>query len=932
MRTISVRGARQHNLDNISLDIPREKLVVITGPSGSGKTSLALDTIFAEGQRRFVESLSTYARQFMAQMPKPHVDSIDGLSPAIAIDQKSGVRNPRSTVGTVTEIADYLRLLYGHVGHPHCPSCGKAVEAQTVQQMVDEIMRSPEGRRFSVLAPLIRQGRGVSRSLDALRRDGFVRIRLDGEVLDLEDKIHVNPRKKHDVDVFIDRIVVKEKYRLRLTDSLETALELGEGRASIVFTDGEELNLSERLACADCGLSLPALEPRLFSFNNPIGACSKCDGLGWVMVFEEELLLDEDTRSIRGGVIKPWSKKGSAQKKALEVLSAAGVDIDAPWKELDNAEQELALRGGEIDGAEVEGAIPWLERRKHDLERRQAEGGKGTNEAFDRAGQELEGYAERRVCPSCAGARLCAAARAVTVGGWAFTELNALSIGEAREAIENLRLEPSEIALVEGVHQEISSRLGFLIDVGLHYLSLDRSASTLAGGEAQRLRLATQIGSSLVGVLYVLDEPSVGLHQRDNQRLLRTLRRLTARGNTVLVVEHDRDTIEAADWIVDMGPGAGALGGKVVAEGAPNQIAASRTSVTGGYLAGRLSVPLPSSRRSTGKGSLLLRGARGHNLKDVDARFPLGVLLCVTGVSGAGKSTLVFDTLIPELERRLQGSRRHPEAFDTLEGVELIDKVIAIDQAPLGRTPRSNPATYTGLMKTIRELFAALPEARARGYGASRFSFNVKGGRCEACQGDGTRRVEMSFLPDVFVQCEQCGGLRYNRETLEIRLKGQNIADVLSMSVDEGASFFENVPTARRKLETLQSVGLGYVGLGQSATTLSGGEAQRIKLARELSRRTTERTLYVFDEPTTGLHFDDVRRLLEVLGRLVDNGSSVLVVEHNLDVIKCADWIIDMGPEGGNEGGRIIAEGPPGKIAASEKSHTGRFLSRLLSE
>jgi len=943
--SIVIRGARQHNLKGISLEIPRDRLVVITGPSGSGKSSLAMDTIYAEGQRRYVESLSSYARQFLARLPKPDVDLIDGLSPAIAIDQRSSVRTPRSTVGTVSEIHDYLRLLYTHVGEPECPQCGRPVNARTVPQMIEQILASPEGRRLALLAPVVRDRRtGLARELRQLRREGFARIRLDGEVRDLDEEIDVDGRRKHTLEVFVDRLTCKPEVRSRLADSLETALRLSGGLVVVSFEDGEEQCLSERYACPDCGVSLPPLEPRLFSFNNPAGACPACSGLGHELVFSPDLVLGDRSRSLSAGAVLPWARRGSTQLQRLsEVAAALDLDLDVPWRDLTPDVQELILRGsaeqlaalieqrtGEPPPHEIEGVIPWLERRLCELQRRKRDEGASEDELFGTVEHELDRYLESRVCASCGGARLRREALAVKVAGRSIAELSSLPIDAALRVVCELDLPDARRARAGRVVQEVETRLGFLVDVGLDYLTLDRAAATLSGGEAQRLRLATQIGAPLAGVLYILDEPSIGMHQRDVSRLLGTLTRLRDGGSTVLVVEHDPDTIRAADWVIDMGPGAGARGGEVVAQGRPDDVAREPASLTGGYLSGRLSIPVPRSRRDPGAAWLVLRGASQHNLADLTARIPLGVLTCVTGVSGSGKSTLVVDTLLPALRRHYHRSGDRPGAYRAIDGLELLEDVVAVDQAPIGRSARSNPATYAGLLGPLRELFAALPDARARGYGKARFSFNIRGGRCEACQGEGTVKVEMHFLPDTYVVCDECGGQRYNRETLEVRFKGLSIAQVLSLTVDEAADLLETIPPLRAKLDLLRSVGLGYLTLGQSATTLSGGEAQRVKLARELSRRASGRTLYVLDEPTTGLHQEDVRRLLSVLQRLVDTGSSVLVIEHHLDVVKSADWVIDLGPEAGSNGGRIVAEGPPEAIAVAPGSHTGRYLKRAL--
>jgi len=949
MDSIVVRGARQHNLKNVDVEIPRDELVVITGLSGSGKSSLAFDTIYAEGQRRYVESLSAYARQFLERMGKPDIDSIEGLSPAIAIEQKSGSKNPRSTVGTVTEIYDFLRLLYARVGEPHCPSCGKPIASQTVQQMVDRVLSWPDGTRFSVLAPIVRGRKGeFARELEDLRRDGFVRVAVDGDVRDLSEEIRLDRGKAHEIDVYVDRLVRKEGVRQRLTDSIEIALRLAEGLVKVSPVEGEDLLLSERFSCSDCGISLPEVAPRMFSFNNPAGACSGCGGLGEIMFFDPDLIVPDPTLSLREGAIAPWGKRNGAyfQQMLDAVASHFDIDLFMPWEKLDPTARLIILRGSteEIEFTLAkedrkyqfkrgfEGVIPNLERRVREYERRKREeGGDSGEETVEFITDEFQRYMNRSVCESCGGARLRKEALCITLAGKNIREATALTLGEAEKFLGELPLTGQRAQIAKRLLHEIRVRLQFLLNVGLDYLSLDRPAATLSGGEGQRIRLATQIGSSLVGVLYVLDEPSIGLHQRDNDRLIETLKTLRDLGNTVLVVEHDPDMIRAADHVIDMGPGAGVNGGQVVATGTPEEIMQNPASVTGQYLSGAKSIPVPRQRRTADSRSIVLRGAKANNLHDLTVRFPVGLLTCVTGVSGSGKSTLVIDTLLEVLRERLYRTKGRPGEHDGVDGVQHVDKVIDIDQSPIGRTPRSNPATYTGVFTHIRDLFAALPESRARGYKAGRYSFNVKGGRCEACQGDGILRIEMHFLPDIFVTCEECAGRRYNRETLEVRYKGKNIAEVLDMTVAQASEFLGNIPKVRAKLDTLMEVGLDYLTLGQSATTLSGGEAQRIKLSRELARRATGRTLYILDEPTTGLHFADIQKLLEVLHQIVDAGNTVIVIEHNLDVIKCADWVVDLGPEGGDRGGRMIASGPPEEIARVPASHTGRYLAPLLA-
>ena len=932
---IAVRGARQHNLKNLSVDIPRERLVVITGLSGSGKSSLAFDTIYAEGQRRYVESLSAYARQFLEQLEKPDIDAIEGLSPAIAIEQKTVSRNPRSTVGTVTEIYDYLRLLFTRLGVPHCTRCGQPVRAQTVQQIVDQVLRLPEGSRLLILAPIVRHRKGEYRKeLEQIKRQGFLRVRIDGDIALLDTLPQLDRNLHHTIDIVVDRLVVRPDMASRLTDSIETALAHTEGLVGVQLVDGEQLVFSERLACPDCGTSCPELTPRLFSFNSPQGACQACDGLGMHMEFAPDLIVPDPERSLLEGAITVWGPQQLRfMQPILEGLAAQHhIDLRQPFGALTEAQQHAILYG--TDGTPVpvqhttngrthtfrrvyEGVIPLLQRRYQDTE------SMGVRE-------ELERYMRPHVCTTCQGTRLRSEALAVLIQGRRISDITALPVRQAQAFFAALTLNDFERQVADKILQEICARLRFLSSVGLDYLTLDRTAATLSGGEGQRIRLATQIGSGLVGVLYVLDEPSIGLHQRDNQRLLESLKRLRDLGNTVLVVEHDRETILAADYVLDLGPGAGEHGGHLVAAGTPAAIAQHPESLTGKYLSGALAIPMPCTRRVPSWRRLRLLGASANNLQHLDVEIPLGLLVCVTGVSGSGKSTLVMEILHKALAQRLHRAHERPGLFHTLEGVEHLDKVINIDQAPIGRTPRSNPATYTGMFDIIRELFAQVPEARVRGYKPGRFSFNVKGGRCEACQGHGRLKIEMHFLPDVYVTCDTCGGKRFNRDTLDIRYKGKHIAAVLDLTVDDGTEFFVNVPALHQKLQTLQEVGLGYIRLGQAATTLSGGEAQRVKLSRELSRRSTGRTLYILDEPTTGLHFADIQRLLEVLTRLVDGGNTVLVIEHNLDVIKTADYIIDLGPDGGDAGGRIVAMGPPESVAQVEESYTGRFLREVL--
>lgn len=933
---LRVRGARAHNLKNIDIDIPRNKLVVITGLSGSGKSSLAFDTIYAEGQRRYVESLSAYARQFLGQMDKPDVDSIEGLSPAISIDQKTTNRNPRSTVGTATEVSDYLRLLYARIGHPHCPKCGRAISQQTIQQMVDQLISLPEQTKLQILAPLIKGKKGEHQKvLEDIRKAGYVRVRVDGEARDLSEEITLAKNKKHSIEVVVDRISLKPESAERLADSLETALKLGEGNIIADIIDGEELRFSENFACPDCGIALDEISPRLFSFNSPYGACPACTGLGANLVVDIDLLIPDRSLSLAAGAIAPWAKSTSTYyPKMMEAVAQnLKFEMETPLQDLNEVQWKGLLYGTDTPitfqyqnifdqlktySTNFEGLVPLFERRYRES-------------TSDMVRAEIEGYMSEHPCPECLGKRLKPEALAVKVGGISIDDLSRLSITEAINFVNTLVLTPKEETIAHQILKEIKERLGFLMNVGLDYLTMARSAGSLSGGEAQRIRLATQIGSSLMGVLYVLDEPSIGLHQRDNARLLATLKRLRDLGNTLIVVEHDEDTMVAADHIIDIGPGAGAHGGRVVAEGNIEEIKANKDSMTGLYLSGAKKISIPQERRQPNGKWLEVVGARENNLKNVHARIPLGLLTCVTGVSGSGKSTLVNEIIFKGLASKFGRVRVRPGAHDQLQGLEYLDKVIDIDQSPIGRTPRSNPATYTGVFDFIRELFSVTPEAKMRGYKQGRFSFNVKGGRCEACRGDGIIKIEMHFLPDVYVPCEVCEGKRYNRETLEVRYKGKNISQVLDMTVDEAVDFFQVVPKIARKLQTLQDVGLGYIRLGQPATTLSGGEAQRIKLATELSRRSTGKTIYILDEPTTGLHTADIDKLLHVLHRLVDGGDTVLVIEHNLDVIKTADWLIDLGPEGGNRGGEVLIAGTPEEIAALPESHTGQYLKRYLS-
>ena len=914
---IAVRGARVHNLKNIDVDIPRNRLVVITGLSGSGKSSLAFDTIYAEGQRRYVESLSAYARQFLEQMEKPDVDLIDGLSPAISIEQKTTGSNPRSTVGTVTEIYDYLRLLFASIGLPHCSNCGKEITSQSLERIADMVMLYPQDARINVLAPIVRGRKGEFRKeLVALRGRGFTRARIDGQFRSLEEDIKLDRRRNHAIDVVVDRLIVRGGIERRLTESIEVALNLADDIVVINSLDGGDRLFSRRLACVDCGLSMPEMTPRAFSFNSPHGACGDCQGLGAMIDFDPRRVAPDESVSLADGAVAAWARGDrKLVREALQGLSRDfGIDLNVPFSKLPRKHREILLFGS---GKVFEGIIPNL-RRRYDA-------GSWAEQA------DLEPYRSLRPCPTCHGHRLKAQSLSVKVKRRTIADYVNLPISEALTVFDELQLTDREAIIAERILREIQDRLRFLNDVGVGYLTLARSAATLSGGEGQRIRLATQIGANLTGVLYVLDEPSIGLHQRDNRKLLATLARLRDLGNTVIVVEHDEETIRTADYIVDLGPGAGEHGGHVIFQGTPANLLSDPASITGAYLTGRRAIPTPKSRRPMAslKGELVIRGARENNLKNLDVKIPLGVLTAVTGVSGSGKSTLVNDILYRSLARTLYKAGGEPGAHDRIEGIGLVDKVIEIDQSPIGRTPRSNPATYTGLFTFIRDLFAMMPDAKTRGFRAGRFSFNVKGGRCEACQGDGVIAIEMHFLPDVYVTCEQCKGRRYNRETLEIKYRGKSIADVLELTVDQALPLLENFPAIANKLRTLQDVGLGYIELGQSATTLSGGEAQRVKLAKELSKRGTGRTLYILDEPTTGLHFEDTRKLLDVLTKLVDQGNTIVVIEHNLDVIKSADHVIDLGPEGGAGGGRIIAEGSPEEVARNEASATGRFLAGL---
>ena len=916
---IVIRGAREHNLKSIDLEIPRDQLVVLTGLSGSGKSSLAFDTIYAEGQRRYVESLSAYARQFLEQMEKPDVDSIEGLSPAISIEQKTTSKNPRSTVGTVTEIYDYLRVLFARIGVPHCPSCGAVISAQTVQQMVDRVMALPQGSRLMVLAPVVRGRKGEYRKLFFdLRRQGYVRVRVNGQFHELSEEIELAKTKKHTIEVVVDRLVIRDTLGSRLNDSLETALRLAEGVVQVDVADGPSHVFSERLACAACGISFPEVSPRMFSFNSPYGACPECGGIGSRYEIDPALVAPNSARSLKDGALAPWAGPGASTfKQTLSVLARRHkFDLATPWGRLTKKTRDIILHGEAGEG--FEGAVKILERRYKET-------------LSPEVRQDLERFMALRDCPVCRGSRLRPETLAVKIAGRSIADVVRFPIKSARQFFDTLTLSDRDAQIGRRVLKEIRERLGFLAHVGLDYLTLDRAAATLSGGEGQRIRLATQIGSSLVGVLYILDEPSIGLHQRDNNRLLDTLKRLRDLGNTVLVVEHDEETIRAADYVVDLGPGAGELGGHVVAVGTPEEISAHPASLTGRFLSGVEKIAVPKQRRAPNGKHVTIHNPREHNLKGMAVKIPLATFTAVTGVSGSGKSTLVNDILYRALAQMLHRAQERPGEHDRIEGAQHLDKVIDIDQSPIGRTPRSNPATYTGVFTLIRTLLARTSDARMRGYQPGRFSFNVKGGRCEACQGDGLVKIEMHFLPDVYVTCEVCKAKRYNRETLEVRYKGRNIAEVLDMTVAEALGFFDPVPAIKQKLQTLHDVGLDYIRLGQSATTLSGGEAQRVKLATELSRRATGRTLYILDEPTTGLHFADIRRLLEVLNQLVDQGNTVVIIEHNMDVIKTADWIIDLGPEGGNDGGRLVAAGTPEDVARqAAKSYTGQILKKAL--
>jgi len=934
-KSIIIKGAREHNLKNIALEIPRDQLVIITGLSGSGKSSLAFDTIYAEGQRRYVESLSAYARQFLEQMSKPDIDFIEGLSPAISIEQKGVSRNPRSTVATITEIYDYLRLLFARIGHPHCYRCGKEIASQTVPQIVDQIMNIPHDSKIIILSPIVREKKGEFRKeLSKLRKEGFVRAKIDRVLRDLGEEISLEKNKKHTIEVVVDRLIIKEKIEKRLADSLETALTLGGGIVKIEDQDGKETIFSEKFACIDCGISYPEISPRMFSFNSPSGACHSCGGLGTKLYFDIDLIVPNPELSIREGAIQPWAKRNSVYfHQILDALSKHyNFDIYTPFKNLPSPIQQVLIYGSgeekikfyyEDDNRRhfyhrtFEGLIPNLERRYQE-----------TNSDLTR--EEVEKYMNFHPCPECKGSRLRPESLFVKIMGKSIYDVSCFSATKALHFFKNLDLNSRESTIAHPILKEIIARLHFMTDMGLDYLTLDRSSATLSGGESQRIRLATQIGSGLMGVLYILDEPSIGLHPRDNRKLLNNLKKLRDIGNTVLVVEHDENTILSADHVIDMGPGAGVNGGKVIFSGPPQQLILSENSLTGKYLSGQLSIPVPTTRRCPGHRFLIIKEVSENNLKNLDVSFPLGLLICVTGVSGSGKSSLIIDTLYRALAQKFYQSKEKPGKFKVIEGMEYIDKVIDIDQSPIGRTPRSNPATYTGVFTPIRELFASTSEAKIRGYKPGRFSFNVKGGRCEACSGDGIIKIEMHFLPDVYVVCEVCKGKRYNRDTLEVLYKGENIADILEMTVVQALDFFTNIPKIRAKLQTLYDVGLGYITLGQSATTLSGGEAQRIKLSRELSKRSTGRTIYLLDEPTTGLHFADVQKLLDVLNRLTDLGNTVIIIEHNLEVIKTADHIIDLGPEGGDKGGYIVAAGTPEEIVQTPNSYTGQYLQPIL--
>ena len=936
LKYIRIRGARENNLKNIDLDIPHDSLTVFTGLSGSGKSSLAFDTIYAEGKRRYVESLSSYARQFLGIMNKPDVESIDGLSPAISIDQKTTSHNPRSTVGTVTEIYDYLRLLYAKAGDVYCYKCGRPVSQQTIDQIMDAVTAHPNDTRMMILAPIARGKKGeFKKELSGLKKQGYVRVKIDGEVYDLDDNISLDKQVRHTISVVVDRIKLHEGMEKRISDSLENALKLADGIV-IVDVDGEETLYNTKYACTSCGISIPEIEPKLFSFNSPFGACPECGGLGFKQVIDPELIYGDGSLSLREGAITVTGWNFDSAKTSIQMFTALsekyGFSLDVPFRDLPENIKKILLYGDDSEikmtlssdnytytyKRKYEGVVTNLERRYHT----------GNSESVRR---EIEKYLRDLPCSACGGKRLRPEALAVKVGGKNIWEICSMPVGELSEFLSGLTLGKSQSVIAAPILKEVNARLSFLCDVGLDYLTLSRSATTLSGGEAQRIRLATQIGSGLTGVVYILDEPSIGLHQRDNERLINTLKHLRDLGNTLIVVEHDEDTMRAADFLVDIGPGAGVHGGEVIAAGTPEEVAACERSITGDYLSGRKKIPVPSERRQFGEHSIKIFGARQNNLKGIDVEFPIGLITAVTGVSGSGKSSIVNQILYPAVSNRVSGSRLVEGKYDRIEGVEYLDKVICIDQSPIGRTPRSNPATYTGAFTQIRELFARTTDAQERGYGPGRFSFNVKSGRCEACEGDGIKRIEMHFMSDVYVPCEVCGGKRYNRETLQVRYRGKNIYEVLEMTVEEACGFFENQPGIYAKIKTLYDVGLGYVKLGQSATTLSGGEAQRVKLATELSKRSTSGTLYVLDEPTTGLHSDDVAKLINILSRLVASGNTVVVIEHNLDIIKTADWIVDVGPEGGDAGGRIVTCGTPEQVAKCEKSYTGMFLKRLLN-
>lgn len=934
MDKIIVKGARVHNLKNIDVEIPRNEMVVITGLSGSGKSSLAFDTIYAEGQRRYVESLSAYARQFLGQMNKPDVDYIEGLSPAISIDQKTTSQNPRSTVGTVTEIYDYLRLLYARVGKPHCPKCGQPITQQTVQQMVDQLMELPERTKIQLLAPVVRGKKGEHvKILEDINRNGYVRLRVDGEIREASEEIKLDKNKKHTIEIVVDRLVIREGIEKRLADSLETALKEGQGLVMVDVIDGAPLVFSENFACVDCGIGISEITPRLFSFNSPFGACPACTGLGQYKEVDPDLVIPDKSKSIAEGAIEGWLNNGPAYKYFVAVAEHYGFSLEVPVEEMKEQDLNRILYGTgkerikfnyQDSNGRVHSFNPVFEGVINNMNRLYKE----TNSNYRR--EELEKYIIEKPCSHCKGDRLNPEALAVLVGGKNISEITSLSVAKLQQFLQQIEFTEREQLIARQILKEINERLGFLINVGLDYLTLARTAGTLSGGEAQRIRLATQIGSGLTGVLYVLDEPSIGLHQRDNMRLIKTLERLRDMGNTLIVVEHDEDTILAADYVLDIGPAAGENGGQLVAAGVPQQIIEHPQSITGQYLSGRKMIPLPTRRRQPNGKEIKVLGASENNLKEIDVTIPMGVFTCVTGVSGSGKSTLINEVLYKHLAQKLHRAKEQHGRCKDITGLEHLEKVIDINQSPIGRTPRSNPATYTGVFTYIRELFSQLPDAKMRGYKPGRFSFNVKGGRCEACQGDGIIKIEMHFLPDVYVPCEVCKGARYNRETMEVKYKGKSIADVLGMTVDTAVEFFKNIPRIHRRLKTLQDVGLGYIRLGQSATELSGGEAQRVKLATELSRRSSEKTLYILDEPTTGLHAADIHRLLQVLHRLVDNGSSMVVIEHNLDVIKTADYIIDLGPEGGDKGGQVVATGTPEQIVQVQKSYTGQYLKPVL--